>query len=138
MEDSETGVLTKTQTRNQKRRIRSYRTIALTPVMSKWYASCIVFRLEKKTDSWKKLHVAEIDGIRCQHFQVLMTNLLQKPCEWQEDRRPMIEHASVIRPTMHLASLDIKTAFDVARPKAHCTINGGSHCPWMDYCRPFT
>ena len=35
---------------------------------------------------------------------------------WHEDRRPMIKHGSVVRPTMYLASMDIKTAFDVARP----------------------
>ena len=58
-----------------------------------------------------------IEGISCQHFEVEMTNLLQKHWEWQWDRRPMIEHGSVIRPTMYLASMDIKTAFDVARPK---------------------
>ena len=46
-----------------------------------------------------------------------MTNLLQKHWEWQEDRRLMTRHGSVKRPTVFLASLDIKTAFDVARPK---------------------
>ena len=29
----------------------------------------------------------------------------------------MLKHGSVIRPTIYLASMDIKTAFDVARPK---------------------
>ena len=32
-----------------KKGIRSQRAIALTSVMSKWYASCIVLRLEKET-----------------------------------------------------------------------------------------
>ena len=43
----------------KKKVIRSYRTIALTSVMSKWYASCIILRLEKEKEpeSWKKLHV---------------------------------------------------------------------------------
>ena len=36
---------------------------------------------------------------------------------WQEDRRPMMKRGSVIRPTVCLASMDIQTAFDVARPK---------------------
>ena len=31
-----------------KKRIKSYRAIALTSVMSKWYASCILLRLEKE------------------------------------------------------------------------------------------
>ena len=29
----------------------------------------------------------------------------------------MLKHGSVIRPTMYLANMDIKTVFDVARPK---------------------
>ena len=44
-------------------------------------------------------------------------NLLQKHWEWQEERAPMMNHGSVIRPTLCLASLDIKTAFDEARPR---------------------
>ena len=46
-----------------------------------------------------------------------MTQLLQKHSAWQEDRRPMMWHGSVMRPTLYLASMDIKTAFNVARPK---------------------
>ena len=99
--------------------IRSYRAIALTSVMPKWYASCILIRLEKEIEreNWKNLHVGGIEGISCKHFQVMMTHLLQKHWEWHEDRRPMMRHGSVIRPTMCWANMDIKTAFDVPRPK---------------------
>ena len=45
----------------------------------------------------------------------MMTQLLQKHWEWQEGRRPMMRHGIVIRPTMFLASMDLKTPFDVAR-----------------------
>ena len=48
-EDCETGVLTKTPDAEAKKGIRSYRAIALTSVMSRWYASCIVLRPEKRT-----------------------------------------------------------------------------------------
>ena len=60
--------------------IRSYRAIALASVMSKWYAACDIRRLEKETEpeSWKRSHVAGIDGISCQHLQVMVTQLLQK------------------------------------------------------------
>ena len=60
--------------------IRIYRAIALTSVMSKWYASCILLRLEKEkdTEKWKKLHTGGMDGISCQHLQVMVTNLIQK------------------------------------------------------------
>ena len=37
--------------------------------------------------------------------------------QWQEERSPMMRHGIVVRPTMFLASLDIKTAFDEARPR---------------------
>ena len=62
----------------RKKEIRNYRALPLTSVMSKWYASCILLRLEKEREleSWKKLHVGGIDGISCQHLQVMMTNLL--------------------------------------------------------------
>ena len=48
--------------------------------MSKWYVSCIILRLEKEKEpeSLKKLHLGGIDGITCQHLQVVMTQLLQK------------------------------------------------------------
>ena len=71
----------------------------------------------RELESCKKLHVGGSEGSGCRYFQVTMTNLLQKHWEWQEDRRPMIRHSSVIRPTVYLASMDIKTAFDVAGPK---------------------
>ena len=72
---------------------------------------------KKNLESWRRLHVGDIDGTSCQRLQVMMTQLLQKHWEWQENRRPMMRHRSVIRPTMYLASMDIKMAFDVARPK---------------------
>ena len=63
-----------------KKGIRSYRAIALTSVMSKWCASCIILFLEKEKEpvKWKDLHVGGMDGISCQHLQVLVTNLLQR------------------------------------------------------------
>ena len=44
-------------------------------------------------------------------------NSLQKHLEWQENRDPIKKHRCVARPTMFLASLDIKTACDDAKPK---------------------
>ena len=48
--------------------------------MSKWYASCIILRLEREREpkNWKNLHVGGMHGISCQHFQAMVTNLLQK------------------------------------------------------------
>ena len=99
--------------------IRSYRAIALTSVMSKWYASCVLLRLEKEKEpeKWKNLQIGGIEGISCQHLPVMVTNLLQKHWEWQEERNPVMRQGTVVRPTMYMASLDIKTAFDEAKPK---------------------
>ena len=86
--------------------------------MSKWYASCILLRLEREKRARKEnLHIGGMDGISCQHLQVIVTNLIQKHWEWQEERNPVMKHQTVVRPTMYMASLDIKTAFDEAKPK---------------------
>ena len=87
--------------------------------MSRWYASCILLRLEKEKESekWKNLFFGGVDGISCQHLQVMVTNLPQTHWKWQEERNPVMRHGTVARPTMYLASLDIKTAFDEAKPK---------------------
>ena len=71
-----------------KKGMRSYWAIALTSVMSKWSVSLVIFRQEeeKEPESWKKSHVGGIEGISCQHFQVMMTNFRQKHWEWQEDK----------------------------------------------------
>ena len=73
-----------------KKGFRSYRAIALTSVMSKWYASCILLRLEKgkEPEKWNNLRIGGMDGISCQHLQVTTTKLLPKHGEWQEERNP--------------------------------------------------
>ena len=54
-----------------KKEIRSCRAIALTSVVSKWYASCFILRLEKEKEpeSWKRLHVGAYDGISRQYLK---------------------------------------------------------------------
>ena len=50
------------------RGIRSYRALALTSVMSKWDASCIILRMERsrEPEGWEQLHVCGMsDGISC-------------------------------------------------------------------------
>ena len=51
-------------------------------------------------------------GVNCEHFQVLVTNLLQKHWEWQ-DRPEAVLHGARDK-TMYLANLDVNIAFDVA------------------------
>ena len=55
-----------------------------------------------------------VDGIGCQHFQVVTAQLLLKDREWQEDRwKDNWQGSERTRPTMFLT--DIKTAFDVVK-----------------------
>ena len=70
-----------------------------------------------KTVRWLLLLVGGLNNISCQDLQVMIANLLQKHWEWQENRERMKKHGCVARPTLFLASLDIKTAFDDAKPK---------------------
>ena len=46
-------------------------------------------------------------------MQGLLTNLLQKHWEWQENRREDLEPDKFKYKTMYIASLGVKTAFDV-------------------------
>ena len=66
-----------------RKRIKSNRAMALTSVMSKWCATCVIPRLEKDKEpqETKQLQVGGIDGISCQDLQVLMTQLQQKDLE---------------------------------------------------------
>ena len=102
-----------------KKEIRSYWAIALTSVMSKWHTSCIILHLEKEREpeNCNNLHIGGVESISCQHLQVMMANLLQKHWEWQDERNPSLRHGSAVRPTMYLASLDMKTAIDETKPK---------------------
>ena len=66
--------------------IRGSKAIVLLPVTAKWYLS------------------------------VVALNLLQKHWEWQEHRKEASLHSAQKYKTMYLASLDVKTAFGVAKP----------------------
>ena len=95
--------------------IRSYRTVALASVTSKWHATWILPRLEKKRlEGWKQLHVEGVDGIGGPREQVVLTQQRQRHWAWQEDRRNDKWQGGA---KCQIASMDIKTAFNVAGPK---------------------
>ena len=71
-----------------------------------------------------------MDGISCQHLQMKVTKLLQEHFEWPEDGNPVMGHGTVVRPTLYMASLDIKTAFDEAKLKHVAKI-----FRWIQYTR---
>ena len=115
-----------------KKGIGSCRATALTSVMSKWYASCTILRQEKRKLNlragrnhhwrleWKKLSTPASKEDKISH---------KKHWDWQEDRTPMLRHGSVVRPTMSFASMDIKAAFDEARPRHVAKHHGQSQLP---------
>ena len=76
---------------------------------------------EKEVEGWKQLHVGGVDGIGCHHFQVMISQLLQRHREWQEDRWRDTWQGS---DKYHIARMDIKTPFDVARLKNTVIILG--------------
>ena len=55
-------------------------------------------------------------GVKCEHMQALLTNLLQRCWEWQEDRRDACVPRFFKCQTACVASLDVPTAFDVDTP----------------------
>ena len=73
---------------------------------------------EKQPKELKKQRdVGWIDGISCQHLLVLMAHSLQKQWEWQAHRQDGPTHRSLRFPTMYVSSMDIRTAFVVAKPQ---------------------
>ena len=68
--------------------INSYRAVGLTSVMSKWYATCVILRLEKEKvpEELKQSHVRRIDGISCQHVQVMAAETLGMARRLEERR----------------------------------------------------
>ena len=87
-------------------------------VRSPFWATVLVDLLheQKEPVEWKALHVGAERGINCEHMQALLTNILQRHWGWQEDHRIDLQPALYRYNTAFVASLDVKTAFDVARP----------------------
>ena len=140
VEDCEIGVLTKSHV-EPKKEIRSYRAIALTSVMSKWFAPFRILRLEQErgTRIGRNLHVGGFTMAQvCQHLQLLATNLQQKHWEWQEVRGSHIETRQ--RDTANDVSGKFgqkkKKAFDEARPRHVAQIMKKTRHTWMDYFSP--
>ena len=73
---------------------------------------------EKEPIEWMSLYVGAERGVNCEHMQGLLTNLLQKHWEWQENRRKDLEPGKFFKyKTVYSSKLGcVKTAFDVAKP----------------------
>ena len=126
---------------------RGFRAIALLGVFSKWFTTVLVDMLHenKEPSEWKRLHVGAERRVKCEHTQGLVTNIFQRHWEWQEDRRTDLQAGLYRYNTAFLASLDVKTAFDVAKPAVvskitltgvprtpdSCPVRREARCPWF-------
>ena len=54
-------------------------------------------------------------GANFEHMLALLTDILQRLCDWQEDRRTDLQPGFYRFNTASMASLDVKTAFDVVK-----------------------
>ena len=61
-------------------------------------------------------------------MQASLTNILQRHWEWQEDRRTDLQPGFFRYNTAFMSSLDVKTAFDVAKLLAEMMDVRGSAC----------
>ena len=66
--------------------------------MAKWYSSVVVQMLDKGTEGLVKAN--------CEHFQVLVTNLLQKHWDCQQNWKEAVMHGAHRYKTMFEASLE--------------------------------
>ena len=55
-------------------------------------------------------------GVNCEHMQASVTNIFQRHWGWQGDRRTDLQPGLYRYNSAFMASLDVKTAFDVAKP----------------------
>ena len=72
--------------------------------------------MKRSPSEWQRLHVGAERGLNCEHMQALITNIFQRHWEWQEDRRVDLQPGRYRYKTAFRASLDVNTAFDVAKP----------------------
>ena len=69
------------------------------------------------------------------HLQMFGDDFAAQHWEWQEERYTVMKHGTIVRPTMYLANLDIKTAFDEAKPKRVAKLLDGPQYTLMaDFC----
>ena len=71
---------------------------------------------EKEPIEWRSLHVGAERGVNCEHMQAVVTNVFQRHWEWKDDRRTDLQPGFHKNNTAFMASLDVKTTLDVAKP----------------------
>ena len=76
----------------------------------------VLLHEEPEPTEWKELHVGAGRSINSEHMQALLAKMLQRHWECQEDRRVEWVLGFCKNKTAFVASLDVRTAFDVAKP----------------------
>ena len=92
------------------RKLHAEQHIGVVQVVWHLVSSC-TWRWKKETEKEKNLQVGEVDGISCQHLQVMVANLLEKHWEWQEERNSVMKRGMVVRPTTKVGARQIPTAY---------------------------
>ena len=103
-------------------------------MIAKWYASVLVLMYRNRQSGVIYTWVGE-QVVGCEHIQVLQSNhCFENTWGWQEDKRsaPILEAHNCS--TMYMVSLDIKTAFDVARPEVIGKVLQGDRGVWCLDC----
>ena len=89
--------------------------------------------MRKEPIEWKGLHVRAERRLNSEHMQALETNIFQQHWEWQEDRSVDLQPGRFPYNTAFMATLDVKTAFDVAKPSVvsqiHSHLDGRPRTP---------
>ena len=115
--------------------IRGHRAAVVVSVMAKWWSSAVLMlNVTKKTKGRGRLHVRAERGVTRQPFRLLMTGLWQKPWERQENRKEVAVQGAHRYKTMYLASLYVKTSFDVAKRGIVAEILREAGGAWVDRC----
>ena len=69
----------------------------------------------------EEVYVGAERGINCEHMQALVTNILQRHWEWQEDGRIDLQPGRYRYNTAFMASLSVKAAFIKDSHPERCT-----------------
>ena len=95
-------------------------------VLAKWYPAVVVWLLQEEVGTNRMERAAH-------RMQALLTNVRQRRWEWQENRRDAWVPGFFKYQTAFVATLDVRTAFDVATPSVVSrilTCMGGGSVLW--------
>ena len=78
--------------------------------------TCRIVYTRRRSHETGRLHVGAERGVNCEHMQALVTKIFQRHWERQEERQTDLQPSMYRNNRAFMASLDVKTALDVAKP----------------------